>query len=101
MILISNHIYILSFIFLLYNISIKYILPIEFRINSMSDKCNIYYVVDILHLASLLLMICIHLLDFPIFVGVPPYAGEDQEKAKLRFGRVFPSIKYLLFMFIV
>ena len=44
------------------------ILLIEFHINSMADKCNIYYVVDVLHLDDLFLLICIRLLDFPIFV---------------------------------
>ena len=41
MILISNHIYILSISYFYYHyISIKCILPIEFRVNSLLDKCN-------------------------------------------------------------
>ena len=64
MILISNYIYIyiVYFIFLFYHISIKYILPIEFRINSMSDKYNIYSLVDVLRSDDLCLLICIRLL---------------------------------------
>ena len=64
----KSYLYIVYFIFLLYYISTKCILCIEFRINSMSDKYNIYYAVDILHSDDLLLRIYICLLDFPIFV---------------------------------
>ena len=67
----KSYVNIVYFIFLLYYISIKCILPIEFRINSMSDKYNIYYVVDVLHSDDLFLLICIHLLDFPLFVVAP------------------------------
>ena len=70
--LISNHIYYSSFLYFCYVIfPLNVFLPIEFRNNSISDKCNIYYVVDILHSDNLLLIICIRLLDFPIFVGAP------------------------------
>ena len=37
----------------------------------MSDKYNIYSVVDVLHSDDLFLLICIHLLDFPLFVVAP------------------------------
>ena len=37
----------------------------------MSDKYNIYSVVDVLHSDDLFLLICIHLLDFPLFVLAP------------------------------
>ena len=70
--LISNHIYYSSILYFCYVIfPLNIFLPIEFRNNSISDKCNIYYVVDILHSDNLLLMICIRLLDFPIFVRAP------------------------------
>ena len=67
----KSYLYIIYFIFLLYYISIKCILPIEFRINSMSDKYNIYYMVDVLHSDDFFLLICICLLDFPQFVLAP------------------------------
>ena len=37
----------------------------------MSDKYNIYSVVDVLHSDDLFLLICIHLLDFPLCVIGP------------------------------
>ena len=67
--LISNYIYFLSILYFSYGIfPLKVFLPIEFHNNSISDKCNICYVVDNLHMANLLLIICICLLDFLIFV---------------------------------
>ena len=37
----------------------------------MSDKYDIYYVVDVFHSDDLFLLICIRLLDFPLFVWAP------------------------------
>ena len=69
---ISNHIYYSSIFYFCYVIfPLNVFLPIEFCDNSISDKCNVYYVVHILHSANLLLIMCICLLDFPIFVGAP------------------------------
>ena len=79
----KSYVNIVYFIFLLYYISIKCILPIEFCINSMSDKYNIYSVVDVLRSDDLFLLICIRLLDFPLFVVAPILVPKAKLKLKL------------------
>ena len=67
--LILNYIYFLSILYFCNDkIPFNVFLPIKFRNNSI-NKCNICYVVENLHWRNLLLIICIRLLDFPIFVN--------------------------------